>query len=167
MLTDAALKALKPKDKMYKVTDRDGMYVRVAPSGALSFRLNIGSMDDARRSTWVNMGEMESRWREPGSCAWMRGERLARVARRPLKSSARSAVSRKRKASASSARNGWSTRPRPTAPGQCVAPFLSGSYCRFGAIACLRRSRRTIFEPNVARLSIAAHRRRRSTSGTS
>ena len=31
MLTDAALKCLKPKAKMYKVTDRDGMYVRVAP----------------------------------------------------------------------------------------------------------------------------------------
>ncbi len=40
MLTDAALKSLKPKAKMYKVTDRDGMYVRVAPSGAISFRLD-------------------------------------------------------------------------------------------------------------------------------
>ena len=30
MLTDAALKCLKPKAKMYKVTDRDGMYVRRA-----------------------------------------------------------------------------------------------------------------------------------------
>ena len=40
MLTDAALKCLKPKAKMYKVFDRDGMYVRVAPSGAISFRLD-------------------------------------------------------------------------------------------------------------------------------
>ncbi|WP_292530334.1 site-specific integrase [Methylocystis sp.] len=40
MLTDAALKALKPREKMYKVTDRDGMYVRVAPSSAISFRLD-------------------------------------------------------------------------------------------------------------------------------
>lgn len=40
MLTDAALKSLKPKAKMYKVSDRDGMYVRVAPSGAISFRLD-------------------------------------------------------------------------------------------------------------------------------
>ena len=40
MLTDAALKYLKPKAKMYKVTDRDGMYVRVAPSGSISFRLD-------------------------------------------------------------------------------------------------------------------------------
>jgi len=29
MLTDTALKHLKPKDKLYKVTDRDGMYVLV------------------------------------------------------------------------------------------------------------------------------------------
>ncbi|SFD33652.1 protein of unknown function [Bosea sp. CRIB-10] len=40
MLTDAALKALKPKNKVYKVTDRDGMYVRIMPSGAISFRLD-------------------------------------------------------------------------------------------------------------------------------
>lgn len=40
MLTDAALKHLKPKDKLYKVTDRDGMYVLVRPSGTLSFQLD-------------------------------------------------------------------------------------------------------------------------------
>jgi integrase len=40
MLTDTALKALKPKDKIYKIADRDGMYVRVMPSGAISFRLD-------------------------------------------------------------------------------------------------------------------------------
>ena len=32
MLTDTALKALKPRDKKYKVTDRDGMYVLVMPA---------------------------------------------------------------------------------------------------------------------------------------
>jgi integrase len=40
MLTDAALKGLRPKDKLYKVTDRDGMYVAVAPSGTITFRLD-------------------------------------------------------------------------------------------------------------------------------
>lgn len=40
MLTDAALKALKPKEKVYKIVDRDGMYVRVMLSGAISFRLD-------------------------------------------------------------------------------------------------------------------------------
>ena len=38
MLTDAGIKALKPKDKLYKVADRDGMYVVVQPSGAVVFR---------------------------------------------------------------------------------------------------------------------------------
>lgn len=40
MLTDAALKHLKPKEKAYKVTDRDGMYVRVGTNGTISFRLD-------------------------------------------------------------------------------------------------------------------------------
>lgn len=40
MLTDAAIKALKPGDKLYKVVDRDGMYVVVQPSGAIVFRLD-------------------------------------------------------------------------------------------------------------------------------
>src|SRR5882757_4169440 len=40
MLTDAALKHLKSKDKLYKVTDRDGMYVLVRPSGILTFQLD-------------------------------------------------------------------------------------------------------------------------------
>ncbi|MFD1942765.1 tyrosine-type recombinase/integrase [Paradevosia shaoguanensis] len=38
MLTDAGIKALKPKDKLYKVVDRGGMYVVVNPSGAVVFR---------------------------------------------------------------------------------------------------------------------------------
>ena len=39
MLTDAALKFLKTKEKMYKVSDRDGMYVRVT-NGTVSFCLD-------------------------------------------------------------------------------------------------------------------------------
>ncbi|HUH60657.1 MAG TPA: Arm DNA-binding domain-containing protein [Candidimonas sp.] len=38
MLTDKALAALKPKDKIFKVTDRDGMYVAVLPTGTISYR---------------------------------------------------------------------------------------------------------------------------------
>ncbi|MBZ2209325.1 tyrosine-type recombinase/integrase [Massilia soli] len=40
MLTDAALRNLKPKDKAYKVADRDGLYVCVLKSGTVSFRYN-------------------------------------------------------------------------------------------------------------------------------
>ncbi len=38
MLTDTAIKALKSQQKLYKVSDRDGMYVVVQPSGAIVFR---------------------------------------------------------------------------------------------------------------------------------
>jgi Arm DNA-binding domain len=38
MLTDTALKQLKPKEKTYKVADRDGMYVTVSPTGLITFR---------------------------------------------------------------------------------------------------------------------------------
>jgi integrase len=40
MLTDVALRALKTKDKPYKITDRDGMYAHVSPSGSVSFRMD-------------------------------------------------------------------------------------------------------------------------------
>lgn len=38
MLTDKKLKSLKPEDKLYKVTDRDGLYVAVSKTGTISFR---------------------------------------------------------------------------------------------------------------------------------
>ena len=40
MLTDIALKKLKPREKPYKVTDRDGMYVTVSPAGTITFRFD-------------------------------------------------------------------------------------------------------------------------------
>lgn len=40
MLTDTKIRNLKPQDKMYKVSDRDGLYVAVTKSGGISFRYN-------------------------------------------------------------------------------------------------------------------------------
>ena len=40
MLTDTKLRNLKPKEKLYKENDRDGLYVAVTASGAISFRHN-------------------------------------------------------------------------------------------------------------------------------
>lgn len=40
MLSDTKLRNLKPQGKMYKVADRDGLYVAVAPGGSISFRYN-------------------------------------------------------------------------------------------------------------------------------
>lgn len=59
MLTDLKLKSLKARTKPYKAADRDGLYVRVTPAGALLFRydyrlnrrretLALGRYDDTR-----------------------------------------------------------------------------------------------------------------------
>lgn len=39
-LTDAALRALEPKDRLYKIADRNGMCVTVQPSGTVVFRFD-------------------------------------------------------------------------------------------------------------------------------
>lgn len=38
ILTETKLKSIKPKDKQYKLPDRDGLDVAVFKSGTLSFR---------------------------------------------------------------------------------------------------------------------------------
>jgi hypothetical protein len=40
MLTDTTLKNLKPKEKTYKLTDRDGMYAEIKKTGRIVFRLD-------------------------------------------------------------------------------------------------------------------------------
>ena len=51
MLTDTKLKNLKPQDKIYKVSDRDGLYVAVLTSGSVSFRYDYRI--NGRRETLV------------------------------------------------------------------------------------------------------------------
>lgn len=51
MLTDTELKYLKSKDKPYKVSDRDGMYVYVTTAGSISFRYDYRI--NGRRETLV------------------------------------------------------------------------------------------------------------------
>lgn len=51
MLTDTKLKNLKPQDKLYKVSDRDGLYVAVLTSGTASFRYDYRI--NGRRETLV------------------------------------------------------------------------------------------------------------------
>src|SRR5690606_423145 len=40
VLTDTKLRNIKPRDKLYKVNDRDVLYVAVTPAGSISFRYN-------------------------------------------------------------------------------------------------------------------------------
>lgn len=54
MLTDAKIKALAPREALYRVADRDGLYVAVLPSGVKSFRYNSKI---AGRQETVNFGQ--------------------------------------------------------------------------------------------------------------
>ncbi len=40
MLTDTKLRNLKPKEKLYKVNDRDGLYVALVTAGYIPFHYN-------------------------------------------------------------------------------------------------------------------------------
>lgn len=51
MLSNAALKQLKPREKAYKVSDRDGLYAHVSTSGAVTFRYDYRL--NGRRETVV------------------------------------------------------------------------------------------------------------------
>ena len=76
MLTDTALKNLKPKEKPYKIADRDGMYVVVAASGTITFRLDYRS--NGRRET-VTFGKYG-----PGGLSLARAREMTIDARRSV-----------------------------------------------------------------------------------
>ncbi|MGA4532265.1 tyrosine-type recombinase/integrase [Ectopseudomonas chengduensis] len=48
-LTDSAIKAAKPKDKPYKLTDGQGLYLEVTPSGSRLWRLKYRHSDKEKR----------------------------------------------------------------------------------------------------------------------
>jgi hypothetical protein len=54
MLTDTALRNLKPRAKPYKVTDRDGMYVAVSSAGTVAFRYDyrLNGRRETLRPRW-------------------------------------------------------------------------------------------------------------------
>ena len=55
MLTDIAIKSLKTKDKPYKVADRDGLYVSVAPTGTKTFRYDSKIAISQQQNTIFSM----------------------------------------------------------------------------------------------------------------
>lgn len=62
MLTDRAIKALRSQKKLYKVSDRDGMYVVVQPSGAIVFRYDYRLNSRRETLTADSIGSAEPPW---------------------------------------------------------------------------------------------------------
>ena len=88
MLTDAALKHLRPKEKSYKVTDRDGMYALVSTKGSISFRLDYRM--NGRRET-VTFGKYG-----PADLSLARARELCIDARRAIKEGRSPAIEKQR-----------------------------------------------------------------------
>ena len=63
MLSDTALRNLKPKSKPYKASDRDGMYVTVSTTGTVPFRYDY-RLNDRRETLTIG--------RYGPSCAFLR-----------------------------------------------------------------------------------------------
>ncbi len=53
-LTDTAIKALKPKDKRYSATDKDGLYLEVYPTGGKVWRYRYRQRG---KREWVSLGK--------------------------------------------------------------------------------------------------------------
>lgn len=121
MLTDAAIKSLRPKHKMYKVADCDGMYVRVMPTGTISFRLDY-RLNGRRESVHLGKyGRHGISLLRAANCAWMQGVRSGKDALRRLRGSVKSVVLKRPRALASSARSGLPVPKWQTAPDQFAA----------------------------------------------
>ncbi|MFA5965191.1 MAG: tyrosine-type recombinase/integrase [Sphingomonas sp.] len=88
MLTDAALKSLKPKDKPYKVADRDAMYVLVTTNGTLSFKLDYRM--NGRRET-LTLGKYG-----PSGLSLARARELCIDARRTINEGKSPAIEKQR-----------------------------------------------------------------------
>jgi integrase len=88
MLTDAALKVLRPRNKLYKVTDRDGMYAAVATSGTISFRYDY-RLNGRRES--VSFGKYG-----PGGLSLARAREMCIDARRAVAEGRSPAIEKQR-----------------------------------------------------------------------
>jgi integrase len=90
VLTDKELKTLEPKQKTYKVADRDGMYATVSPAGTVSFRYDYRM--NGRRET-LTIGRYDAtlkQTREPAALTF--GMSLSLKEARDLLASARRSV---------------------------------------------------------------------------
>ncbi|MCY1216887.1 Arm DNA-binding domain protein [compost metagenome] len=130
MLTDTALRNLKPKSLTYKASDRDGMYVTVSHTGTVTFRYDY--CRNGRRET-LTIG----RYGPAGISLAMSREKLidAKKAVTQGKSPALEKQREKRRLTAAKTFGdvtgkwppalGW-----PTAPRRCARASSIGTSCR-------------------------------------
>ncbi len=121
-MPDAALTYLKPKAKMYKVTDRDGMHVRVAPSRGISFTLDYRLND--RRET-VHLGKYAQDGTSPARTRGLRLDAQRMIAEGRSPAIAKQREKRRIKEAKSSASRAIA-QPAPTGAKDDRAPVVAG-----------------------------------------
>ena len=102
MLTDTKLRNLKPVERPYKLSDRDGLYVMVLPTGTVSFRYNYSI--NSRQETLV-IGRYG-----PGALTLAEAREKLTEAKKALaagKSPSRIKAREKQKANAADSFGGW------------------------------------------------------------
>lgn len=136
MLTDAALRNLKPKSRIYKASDRDGMYVTVLPGGTVTFRYDYRL--NGRRET-LTLGRYG-----PGGISLAMARELLLDARKAVLKGNSPALEKQREKrgwapSRPSARRwtpGWPTQGWPTARAPCASTSSTGISCRSSRTPC-------------------------------
>lgn len=93
-LTDVKLKNLKPQEKVYKVVDRDGMYVVVWPKGAIAFRYDYRLAGRRETLTLGQYDEFQASRPKRDPEAIKYGDPLSLADARELLARAKNAVSR-------------------------------------------------------------------------
>jgi len=77
-LSDRQLKAVKPKDKDYVLTDGDGLQLRVRVNRSMQWNFNYRLRSPKIESTWRSAPTLRSLWRKLGEKRLRLGKYLRR-----------------------------------------------------------------------------------------
>lgn len=131
MLTDTKLRNPKPRDKLYKVNDRDGLYVAVTPTGSVSFRYHYSINGRQETITFgrydvggISLAEARERLNE--------AKRMVADGKSPAKEKARkkAPVKKMLKHLVLGRKSGCEVTRWRTPPVICVAQYMLGSWKR-------------------------------------
>jgi len=127
MLTDTKLRNLKPKDKLYKVNDRDGLYVAVTPAGAISFRYNYAIHGRQETITFGRYGVGGITLSEARERLGEAKKMIAAGSHRPRKRRGTRPASKMPRRSGPGRKSGCAATRWPIPPVTCVAQSMSAS----------------------------------------
>lgn len=125
-MTDTKLRNLKPQDKLYKVNDRDGLYVAVTTAGAISFCYNYsinGRQETITFGRYGTGGITLSEAREQLGEA----KKMIATGKSPAKEKARDKARVKDRRLVPGRKSGYAATRWPTQPATCAVRSMNES----------------------------------------